>query len=141
MIDDVPTLPREIEYLSCLPIIQIAAGSCHFAALTAGGQIFCWGKNSNGQTGSNTISDRFSWNPKLVDAISKVVYVSCGSKHTAVLNDQGIMFTFGTNTQGQLGEPNRTDKSNHPKAISELLGTTVSNISCGRFVSDIAVPI
>ncbi|KAE9550089.1 hypothetical protein FO519_006701 [Halicephalobus sp. NKZ332] len=131
LIDDVPTLPKEIEYLSCLPIVQISAGSCHFAALTAGGQIFCWGKNSNGQTGSDVISDKFSWYPKLVDAISKVVYVTCGSKHTVVLNDQGIIFTFGTNAHGQLGEPNRTDKSNHPKGISELLGTTVSNIACG----------
>lgn len=130
LIDDLTTLPIEIEYLSTLPIVQVAAGVNHFVALTAGGQIFCWGKNTNGQTGQEP-SENYNWYPKRVANLTKVVYIACGSKHTAAVTKNGFIFTFGTNSHGQLGETNKTDRY-LPKAVTEMLGTPVSNVSCGR---------
>ena len=124
-------MPTEIEFLSMLPIIQVAAGSMHFAALTASGQVCCWGQNTNGQL-TGKVSDRFEFVPIVVSTLSKVVYIACGSKHTVVLTTEGRIFTFGNNSQGQLGDFRREEAVTTPKAVSELLGTPITGISCGR---------
>uniref|UniRef100_A0A914Z514 HECT domain-containing protein n=1 Tax=Panagrolaimus superbus TaxID=310955 RepID=A0A914Z514_9BILA len=130
LIKDEHTKPIEIESLSIYPIIQVAAGGTHFAALTASGQVFCWGKNTNGQL-TGKISDQFKFEPIAVETLSKVIYVACGSKHTVVLTTEGRVFAFGNNAQGQLGDWRREDVVNVPKIVSELLGTTITGVSCG----------
>uniref|UniRef100_A0A914Q4P6 HECT domain-containing protein n=1 Tax=Panagrolaimus davidi TaxID=227884 RepID=A0A914Q4P6_9BILA len=129
LISDAPTKPMEIESLSIYPIIQVAAGGSHFTALTASGQVFCWGKNTNGQL-TGTLSDKFKFDPIVVE-LSKVISIACGSKHTVVLTTEGRVFTFGNNSQGQLGDSKREDAVTVPKIVSDLLGTSITGISCG----------
>uniref|UniRef100_A0A7E4VH12 HECT domain-containing protein n=1 Tax=Panagrellus redivivus TaxID=6233 RepID=A0A7E4VH12_PANRE len=137
-VNDEPILPEEVDYLAMLPIVQVAAGNTHFAALTASGQVFTWGQNTNGQC-TGVISETWIEHPMVVNGLSKVVFIDCGAKHTVVLTTEGRMFSFGTNLQGQLGDDRREDAVNLPKAITELLGTSVSSIACGsRYTCAIA---
>ncbi|XP_065763312.1 probable E3 ubiquitin-protein ligase HERC3 [Muntiacus reevesi] len=61
----------------------------------------------------------------------KVVYISCGEEHTAVLTKSGGVFTFGAGSCGQLGHDSMNDEVN-PRRVLELMGSEVTQIACGR---------
>lgn len=70
-------------------VINVACGSFHTAALTASGEVYCWGDNANGQCGNATLPDSVIL-PHLVSALSLVGgglarSISCGRQHTAVV--------------------------------------------------------
>jgi alpha-tubulin suppressor-like RCC1 family protein len=65
-----------------------------------------------------------------------VTYGSCGEKHSVVVTLEGGVFSFGSSVHGQLGH-NSTNDELLPRKISELMGSEVSQIACGRyFASD-----
>ena len=64
--------------------------------------------------------------PTLVMEIDRAYQVSCGGKHTAVVDCFGNLWTFGDNFQGQLGVP---DWEVHRKPV------WVSHVPNCRFVS------
>ncbi len=43
----------------------------------------------------------------------------------------GGVFTFGSSQYGQLGH-NSTQPSSYPKKVFELMGSVVSQLTCGR---------
>ncbi|KAG8014710.1 putative E3 ubiquitin-protein ligase HERC3 [Nibea albiflora] len=61
----------------------------------------------------------------------KVVHISCGDEHTAALTKDGGLFTFGDGSWGQLGHGS-TNNELLPRRVLELMGTEVSQITCGR---------
>ena len=69
-------------------------------------RVFTWGAGRFGQLGNNcqsdcaTPSDITSYIPP---GMGKVVQVSAGSAHTAVLTDRGMTLTFGDSRYNQLG--------------------------------------
>jgi hypothetical protein len=70
-------------------VINVACGSFHTVALTADGEVYCWGDNANGQCGNATLPDSVVL-PHLVSALSLVGgglarSISCGRQHTAVV--------------------------------------------------------
>lgn len=77
-------------------------------------------------------NDTREW-PSNVKALQqqKVTYASCGEKHSVVVTLDGGVFSFGSGVQGQLGHSSTTDEL-LPRKISELMGSEVSQIACGR---------
>jgi E3 ubiquitin-protein ligase HERC4 len=49
--------PTLVDGLWALPVVQLAAGDAHSAALTSSGQMFVWGSNHFGQLGLVRDSD------------------------------------------------------------------------------------
>ena len=45
------------------------------------------------------------------------------------------MFTCGSNLYGQLGRETRDGMSSLPGAVPELMGSSVAQIACGKYVS------
>ncbi|XP_050224431.1 PH, RCC1 and FYVE domains-containing protein 1 isoform X2 [Mercurialis annua] len=64
---------------------QIACGSHHVAALSSSGEVYTWGKGTNGQLGHGDIKDRHT--PTLVKALKhkQVTSVVCGSNFTTII--------------------------------------------------------
>ncbi|KAM2685465.1 hypothetical protein FF1_047168 [Malus domestica] len=64
---------------------EIASGSYHIAVLTARGNVYTWGKGTNGQLGLGDINDRST--PTFVEALRDrlVESVVCGSNSTAAI--------------------------------------------------------
>lgn len=88
------------------------------------------GEGKFGRLGHNTESNCHS--PRLVDALvgKKPRQVSCGGFHTAVITEDGHLYTHGGGEHGQLGHSDRVNK-HKPTLVQALDGIFVSQITCG----------
>ncbi|NWW90802.1 HERC4 ligase, partial [Rhynochetos jubatus] len=131
--------PHVIKSLLGIPFAQIAAGGAHSLVLTLSGAIFGWGRNKFGQLGLNDDNDRYV--PTLLKSLrtQKVVHICCGEDHTAALTKEGGVFTFGAGGYGQLGH-NSTSHEINPRKVFELMGSVVTQITCGRQHTTAFVP-
>nr|XP_002745648.3 E3 ISG15--protein ligase HERC5 [Callithrix jacchus] len=135
------TAPQIVEHLAGIPLAQISAGEAHSMALSMSGNIYSWGKNEFGQLGLDHTESKDS--PSLIEALDnqKVEFLACGGSHTALLTQDGLLFTFGAGKHGQLGH-NSTQNELRPCLVAELAGNRVTQIACGRwhtlaYVSDL----
>ncbi|XP_070647001.1 probable E3 ubiquitin-protein ligase HERC6 isoform X3 [Bos indicus] len=124
--------PQRVRSLEGIPLAQVAAGGHHSFALSLSGTSFGWGSNSAGQlalSGNNAPVQRYK--PVSIGALKTlgVVSISCGYKHTAVLTQDGKVFTFGDNSYGQLGHDPTAEKRG-PQLVERIEGL-VSQIDCG----------
>ncbi|XP_056659298.1 probable E3 ubiquitin-protein ligase HERC3 isoform X9 [Monodelphis domestica] len=123
--------PQRVKSLEGIPLAQVAAGGAHSFALSLSGAVFGWGRNNAGQLGLSDETDRQSPCHVKLLRTQKVVYISCGEEHTAVLTKSGGVFTFGAGSFGQLGHDSMNDEVN-PRRVLELMGSEVTQIACGR---------
>lgn len=68
-----------------LEIVFISSGGYHSAAINAKGELYTWGWNYYGQLGFESTNDHPI--PTLVESFKgkKVLYVTCGEKHTLAI--------------------------------------------------------
>src|SRR5690349_17347399 len=59
------------------------------------------------------------------------IQISCGGHHSLLLNEDGLVFSFGKNEYGQLGLGNKIDQTT-PQLITSLENIRIKKISCGR---------
>ncbi|KAK7873892.1 hypothetical protein R5R35_005749 [Gryllus longicercus] len=123
--------PTLIRSLRGIPIAHIACGGSHSLAVSKSGAVFGWGKNEYGQLGLNDNSNRvFPCQLKTLRSI-KVKYITCGEDFSVFLTKDGGVFTCGAGMYGQLGHGTTTNEL-LPRKIMELMGSIVSQITCGR---------
>ena len=69
--------------------------------------MFCWGKSSEGQLGLGATDDEPVLSPRNVEDtfgnVAEIKDIVCGWDHTAVLKEDGVVYTCGSNEHGQLG--------------------------------------
>ncbi|XP_025053063.1 probable E3 ubiquitin-protein ligase HERC3 isoform X4 [Alligator sinensis] len=82
--------PQRVRFLDGIPLAQVAAGGAHSFALSLSGAVFGWGKNSSGQLGLSDEQDRETPCHVKLLRTQKVVYISCGEEHTAVLTKNSL---------------------------------------------------
>jgi alpha-tubulin suppressor-like RCC1 family protein len=99
-------------------VTAIAAGQFHSLAVKAG-QLYAWGKNSNGQIGDGTSNNPIR--PLAVSALggTNIVSVAGGGAYSAALSDAGVLYSFGDNTFGQVG--NRSGNYSPQRARMNIL--------------------
>lgn len=87
-----------------LPEVKaISTGMYHNVAVDANGNVWSWGGNFWGQLGDGTIQNRSR--PVRVSGISEAVSdVSAGSDFNVVLAASGKVWSWGSNSKGQLGD-------------------------------------
>jgi alpha-tubulin suppressor-like RCC1 family protein len=95
---------------------QVSAGSRatilsygHSAALKEDGTAWCWGKNSSGQCGDNTNTDRSSPVSVVGDHIFKEI--AAGNGFTFGIKDDCGIWSWGWNDSGRLGDNTTTNRS------------------------------
>jgi alpha-tubulin suppressor-like RCC1 family protein len=101
-------------------VTQIAAGAKHTCAVTASGDVYCWGDNTYFQRGTDNATPPIE--PTKVDGVSDAVEVRAGSGHTCARVKSGTVYCWGRNASGQVGhvvsaEGVLTDKVPTPTAI------------------------
>jgi alpha-tubulin suppressor-like RCC1 family protein len=96
----------------------IAAGDAHTCALlaqggtigaAAGGVVWCWGDNSNGQLGDGTSRDRSQ--PASVSALDDAAAIATGGGHTCARRSDGTVWCWGDDSFGQLGDGGTSNQS------------------------------
>ncbi|KAJ9585786.1 hypothetical protein L9F63_002423 [Diploptera punctata] len=128
---EVEKKPVLVRSLKGIPIAFIACGANHSFAVSRSGAVFGWGKNAFGQLGLNDDVDKiFPCQLKTLRTI-KVKYVSCGEEFSVFLTKDGGVFTCGAGMYGQLGHGSISNEL-LPRKIVELMGSVVTQISCGR---------
>ncbi|MDI9817788.1 MULTISPECIES: hypothetical protein [unclassified Legionella] len=95
------SLPTPIEGLQ--KIKKIATGESHSLCLTTDGQLYGFGSNRLKQLDLNEASE-FEATPTLIKiSEDKIIDISAGGNHSLCLDQQGILYSFGSNLGGVLG--------------------------------------
>ena len=104
----------------------LSAGSLHTLKIRTDGTLWAWGRNSFGQLGDGTTTDRHS--PVQVQSGTTWLSVSAGSVHTLGIKTDGTLWAWGSNANGRLGDGTTTDR--HTPAQVQP-GTTWLSVSAG----------
>lgn len=103
--------------------IAVAGGGGHSVALTADGEVWTWGSNEKGELGNGTNAP--SLLPQKVPGLGGITLIAAGLSYTlAYRASDGVLFAWGSNTVGQLGQPDTLLSSNVPVEIA-VPGTLV----------------
>ena len=106
-----------------------AAGGNNTAAIKTDGTLWCWGLNSTGQLGDNTVINRSS--PVQTIAFgTNWKQVSAGNGNFAAIKNDGTLWTCGYNLYGQLGDNSIVKKSSPVQTVA--YGTNWKQVSCGH---------
>ncbi|KAL2629156.1 hypothetical protein R1flu_013842 [Riccia fluitans] len=96
--------PVAVTALSDQMIVQIICGGDHTMAVNSEGELFAWGRNLWGQTGTGLQEDALLPVKILSLKGEHIIQVSAGARHSVALTDKGKVFGWGDSEQGQLGE-------------------------------------
>lgn len=131
----VPVAVRATGVLAGVTVTTVSAGTSHTVALGSNGKVYAWGDNTQGQLGRPDVA--YTSTPQAVDdtgalAGVTVVAVAAGSRHSVALGSDGTVYTWGVNSDGQLGD-GATAKSQVPVAVTSgaLAGVRVTAITAG----------
>ncbi|XP_060743908.1 RCC1 and BTB domain-containing protein 2 isoform X1 [Tachysurus vachellii] len=110
---------------------EVACGSHHTIALTTDGEVYAWGYNNSGQVGSGSTANQPT--PRRVSSCLQnkvVVNIACGQLCSMAVLDNGEIYGWGYNCNGQLGLGNNGNQQT-PCRIAALQGITVVQVACG----------
>jgi alpha-tubulin suppressor-like RCC1 family protein len=89
---------------------SVSAGSVHTCGVTTDDRAFCWGTNVNGQLGDGTLTDR-SIPVAVAGGIQfRDVRASPRGKHTCGVTSDDVLYCWGANSAGQLGDGTLADR-------------------------------
>jgi alpha-tubulin suppressor-like RCC1 family protein len=109
---------------------SIAGGDIYRTIATkTDGTLWTWGNNNRGQLGINTTTNR-SIPVTTILGGTNWKSISGGGSHTASVKTDGTLWTWGLNSDGQLGVNNTTNRSTPVTTI--LGGTNWKSVSCGE---------
>jgi alpha-tubulin suppressor-like RCC1 family protein len=83
-------------------IVQVGVGDEHACALRNDGTVWCWGDETHGKLG-NGIAFGTTFQPVKVLGIGSIAQIAVGANHSCALRTDGIVFCWGSNLLGQLG--------------------------------------
>jgi uncharacterized repeat protein (TIGR01451 family) len=120
---------------------DIAAGQDFCLGLAGDGTVWGWGNDSNFQTGQGTgVSDNPT--PKQIPNFNGVAALAAGGNHSVALKTDGSVWTWGGNSEGQLGD-GTTTMHVAPKQVSSLptVSAPAFNPPAGSYSSAVDVTV
>ena len=114
------SFPQAIKAVDC--------GNLHTLCLDFEGNVYSFGSNCVGQLGISVNLNNSQGQIHKID-IPVCVQISCGEEFNVCLSEEGYLYSFGNNHNGQLGLGN-TSSRRTPQKI-DLYETTVEFVQCG----------
>jgi len=126
---EMSTTPQEVRFHQSHKITHIAAGGGHILIRTSDNDLFTCGWNSKGQLGYDATNNSTALQPISAKCFDNKTISSlhCGWEESAVICDDGLLYVWGSNLYGQLGQskdrktvltPTLLELPNNEKAIS-----------------------
>ncbi|CAE7602789.1 Herc6, partial [Symbiodinium sp. KB8] len=127
----------------------VGCGRKHLLILSRDGSVFACGANEHGQCGLGHNRAVALPLPSPTLRGKRVVAISCGEAHSAALTDDGVLFTFGRGSEGQLGL-GRSSRRGHlvgestgdvlaPRCVAALERMPVAAVACGARFTVVAL--
>uniref|UniRef100_A0A8C3WUJ7 X-linked retinitis pigmentosa GTPase regulator n=1 Tax=Catagonus wagneri TaxID=51154 RepID=A0A8C3WUJ7_9CETA len=117
--------PEKVKFAAC--------GRNHTLISTEGGKVYAAGGNNEGQLGLGDMEERNSFHViSFFTSQHKIKQLSAGSNTSAALTEDGELFMWGDNSEGQIGLQNMTSIC-VPHQVT--IGKPISWISCGYYHS------
>jgi alpha-tubulin suppressor-like RCC1 family protein len=91
---------------------QVASGGYHTAAIKTDGSLWVWGRNTSGQLGDFSNTNRSTPVTTFAGG-TNWKQVTCGGGHTAAIKTDGSLWVWGSGGYGRLGT-NNTGNTNTP---------------------------
>lgn len=112
----------------------VALGQAVALGIRNNGQLFAWGSNQHGEIGQNSLATSYFMSPVLIGTGSNWASVSKPSKGCMALTATGLLFGWGANYGGVLGQGDQTDRSSPTQigsntwiAMTQMNGGLVAN--------------
>ncbi|CAN6711803.1 unnamed protein product [Malus baccata var. baccata] len=125
-------------------IVRISAGYYHSCAITEDGELYMWGKNSNGQLGLGKRAAGLISVPTKVECLAGITIktAALGSEHSVAVTDGGESLSWGGGS-GRLGHGHesgilgilRSTSEYTPRLIKKLEGIKVKEVAAGLLQS------
>ena len=109
---------------------SVGCGYYHTAAIKTDGTLWSWGRNTYGQLGDNTQTDKSS-PVQTIATGTNWKSVAGGKYHTAAIKTDGTLWTWGYNGSGQLGDNTQINKSSPVQTIAA--GTNWKSVAGGSY--------
>ncbi len=107
---------------------SISGGNMHSIAIANDSTVWTWGNNNAGQLGDGTVNN--SMLPiAAVNGLTGIVDAAGGIEHSIALTKDGIVWAWGANLYGQLGDVSNIGS---PTPIQSYI-TDVNAIACGSY--------
>eukprot|EP01116_Phalansterium_solitarium_P001113 TRINITY_DN10896_c0_g1_i1.p1 TRINITY_DN10896_c0_g1~~TRINITY_DN10896_c0_g1_i1.p1 ORF type:complete len:775 (-),score=154.21 TRINITY_DN10896_c0_g1_i1:67-2391(-) len=134
-----------LEPLRGVHVVQVSCGALHQLFLTATGQLYACGDNSDGQLGiGSRVADASSSPrpvhvPQLQQAATRFVQISSGGRHNLAVTSAGQVFSWGYARNGRCGHGETEDMIDAPRRLSlpQMVGlhpdraTRIAKVVCG----------
>ena len=106
---------------------SVASGHFSMACIKTDGTLWTWGKNSGGQLGDNTTTNRSS-PVQTVSGGTNWKSVAAGNSIVASIKTDGTLWTWGENNNGVLGNNAITNRSSPVQTVAA--GTNWKFVAC-----------
>ena len=108
-------------------LMAVVGGREHTLTLDDNGDVWAFGYNINGQCGHDTNGENVKI-PTRLYGLPDIVQIAADNQHSACVDVEGCVWTFGNNDKGQLGHGD-TKKRCSPTKVDGL--ENIVSISCG----------
>ena len=126
--------PNKVETPAGITFTSVSAGRSYAVAVSSEGNLYSWGDNSAGRLGRDTTGTSDPKPSKVQTTPAGITFtsVSAGWGHTAALDSQGNIYTWGDNTHGELGRSTvGSTQGNYPGKVDTPTGITFTQASAG----------
>ncbi|RUS76283.1 hypothetical protein EGW08_015955 [Elysia chlorotica] len=139
------SIPERISFPTTSPMIAIGTNYFHGLAVSATNRVFQWGLHPHNlrqvassmrmarHAGVHVSEQNHFLQPSLVDTTyvhGKITKLCCGSLHNVLLADDGVIYIWGRNLEGQLGTGSRQDER-IPKMLTCINDQQIVSVASG----------
>lgn len=131
--DDSP-VPVQVAGLTRGVPTLVDAGAYHAMAVTADGELWTWGINEGSQCG-HSFNQTTVWTPGRPLPGVPVAAIAAGTWHSLAFTEDYGLAAWGSNSFGQLGTGDTTQRKEATLVRGAVEGQTLTNLSIGDFHS------